>query len=149
MGKLLKLRRSGHFKPILTKPKDCLVWLCWLFCLAWSDVHGQVHNDEKMIDTKYGLQVILKAQPNKGEALADIMIRASKVVMEEKGCLLYLVSVNQESPDEVWITEVWSNKDDHDASLNLPEVRALIGEAIPVLAGPPQKGQELQVLGGI
>ena len=40
---------------------------------------------------KFGMQAILTAVQGKGDDLADIMLRASKVVSELEGCELYLV----------------------------------------------------------
>jgi hypothetical protein len=48
----------------------------------------------------------------------------------------------------VWVTEVWDSKEDDDNSLHVEGVRALISRAMPLLAGQPEKGQELEVIGG-
>ena len=59
------------------------------------------------------------------------------------------VSHSPDDADTVWVTEVWDSKEDHDNSLSVAGVRELIGKAIPILDGPPQKGQELNVIGGL
>ncbi|WP_299701372.1 antibiotic biosynthesis monooxygenase family protein [uncultured Pontibacter sp.] len=97
---------------------------------------------------KYGLHGKLQATAGNGEQLAQILLEASRLVSNAKGCQLYLVSLDQNTPDGVWVTEVWDSKDDHDNSLQVPGVRELIGQAMPLLAGSPQKGQVLEVLGG-
>ena len=97
---------------------------------------------------KYGLHGKLQATAGNGEKLAQILLEAAKLVSTAKGCLLYLVSLDQTTPDGVWVTEVWDSKDDHDNSLQVPGVRELIGQAMPLLDGRPEKGQELEVLGG-
>jgi quinol monooxygenase YgiN len=97
---------------------------------------------------KYGLHGKLQATEGKGEPLAAILLKAAQLVATAKGCHLYLVSEDQNDRDAVWITEVWDSKEDHDNSLHLEGVRELIAQAIPLLAGPPQKGQELVILGG-
>lgn len=96
----------------------------------------------------YGLHGVLKAQEGKGNDLSAILIEASQLVAQVEGCYLYLISQDQLNKDEVWVTEVWRNKSDHDKSLQNPGVKKLISKAIPILAGSPQKGQELDVLGG-
>ena len=98
---------------------------------------------------KYGLHGKLDAAPGKGKALAAILLEAAELVAKSKGCHVYLVSQVTETPDEVWITEAWDSKEDHDASLQNPAVRALIGKAMPLIGSPPQKGQELEILGGL
>jgi quinol monooxygenase YgiN len=60
----------------------------------------------------------------------------------------YIVNQQADDVDAIWITEVWENEADHDASLEIPGVRELIGEAMPILAGPPEAGVKLTVLGG-
>lgn len=98
--------------------------------------------------TFYGLHGVLKAQEGKGNDLATILLEASHLVSQSEGCYLYLISNDNLDKNEVWITEVWRNKSDHDKSLQEPAVKALISRAIPILNGDPQKGQELDVLGG-
>ena len=97
---------------------------------------------------KYGLHGKLQAAEGKGEQLASILLQAAELVSTAKGCHLYLVSEDKNDPDAVWVTEVWDSKEDHDNSLKVEGVRELISQAIPILAGPPQKGQELVILGG-
>lgn len=55
----------------------------------------------------------------------------------------------KEQPNAVWFTKIWDSKEDHDASLKMDAVRALIAQAIPLVDGKPEKGQELEILGGI
>ncbi len=59
-----------------------------------------------------------------------------------------MVSKDKNTPDAVWVTEVWDSKEDHDNSLAVAGVRELIAQAMPLLAGMPEKGQELEILGG-
>ncbi|WP_299990468.1 antibiotic biosynthesis monooxygenase [uncultured Pontibacter sp.] len=97
---------------------------------------------------RYGLHGKLQVTAGNGPQLAQILLEASRLVSTAKGCRLYLVSQEDTSPDEVWVTEVWDSKEDHDNSLQVPGVKELISQAMPLLAGRPEKGQELTVLGG-
>lgn len=98
---------------------------------------------------KYGLHGSLQAKPGSGQELAAILIRAADLVSTAPGCHIYLISIDPAAPDTVWITEAWDSKELHDDSLKLPDVRALIGEAMPLLAGPPTQGLETVILGGV
>lgn len=98
--------------------------------------------------SKYFLHGKLKASSGNGEKLAAILIEASKLVSRSSTCQLYLVSKDPDQPETIWITEVWDNKEAHDASLQNPAVRALIGQAVPILDGMPEGGQALEILGG-
>lgn len=91
----------------------------------------------------------LSAKQGQGAALEQILLRAAKTVESAQGCRMYLISKDKQDADSVWVTEVWSSKEDHDNSLKLDSVRAVIMQAMPIIDGPPQKGQELHVLGGL
>jgi quinol monooxygenase YgiN len=99
--------------------------------------------------TKYGLHSKLTAQAGKGDALAHLLMEASNYVCAHHGCLLYMVSKHQVELDSIYITEVWNTKREHDDSLLDTHVRELISKAIPLIAEPPQGGNELIILGGI
>jgi quinol monooxygenase YgiN len=62
---------------------------------------------------------------------------------------LYVIGLDELEPNAVYITEIWDSKEDHDNSLKVEGVRDLIVKAMPLLDGPPQKGQELEILGGL
>ena len=96
----------------------------------------------------YQLHGSLKAAKGSGNKLANILIEASEVVSELDDCKLYLVSLDKKDEDIIWITEVWESKEAHDSSLALDSIRTLIGKAMPLLDGMPEKGQELNFLGG-
>ena len=96
---------------------------------------------------KYGLQGKLTAQAGKGDELAQILVEASQLMKNAKGCFLYIVGQDEAVPEDVWVTEVWEKIEDHDESLNYPGVKELISKAIPILAGPPQKGMQLKMFG--
>lgn len=98
--------------------------------------------------TKFLLHGKFSTQPSKGDELEDILLQAAELMKKAKGCRQYAISRSEENADEVWVTEIWDNKEDHDNSLSVPGVRELIGQAMPLLAGAPQKGQELILKGG-
>lgn len=95
---------------------------------------------------KYGLHGKLKASPGNGQQLADILLEASRLVSTAKGFGMYMVSLDAADQDAVVITEVWDSKEDHDNSLKSDKVKALIGQAMPILAEMPTGGMVLEVL---
>jgi len=97
---------------------------------------------------KYGLHGKLTATAGNGDQLSAILLEAAKLVSTATGCHLYLVSKDNTDQDSVWVTEVWDSKEDHDNSLNVAGVKELIAQAMPILNGRPEKGQELDILGG-
>lgn len=76
----------------------------------------------------------LEAVPGRRDLLVDILTRR-RADLDEAGCLLYEVGVNEEDPHTVFVTELWTSAQAHEASLSLDSVRAAITEARPLLSG--------------
>lgn len=55
--------------------------------------------------------------------------------LDDAGCLLYEVGTNEDEPDTVYVAELWTSPEAHQASLQLESVRAAIAEAMPLLSG--------------
>lgn len=66
-------------------------------------------------------------------ALADQLIKGTKLISGTKGLIQYLIYTWAD--ESVWVAELWESKEDHDASLELPGVRELIGETMPLIGG--------------
>ena len=98
---------------------------------------------------KYFLHGRLSATKGNGGKLATTLLEASRLMVNAKGCYLYIVSKDRIQSDSVWITEVWESREDLDNSLKVEGVRELISTAMPILDDPPEKGQELDVPGGL
>lgn len=64
------------------------------------------------------------------------------------GCSVYLVGVSSADPNVIWVTEVWESREHHQASLSLPETRAAVERAMPLLTGEFTR-QEIDVVGGL
>jgi len=95
----------------------------------------------------YAMTGKLTAQPGRREMLASILLRASEMVKEMRGCRAYIIMEDTKDEAAVWVFEMWDDKEAHDASLRDERVRVLINEAIPIMAGAPG-GSELRILGG-
>jgi quinol monooxygenase YgiN len=89
----------------------------------------------------------LTAKAGKRSELTAILLRAAEVVSRMTECRAYIVSEDLHDENSVWVFEVWENQQTHDDSLKDEQVRALIAEAMPILAGAPS-GSELRVVGG-
>lgn len=97
---------------------------------------------------KYLLHGKLTAKKGFQEELTAILLKASQLMAGVRGCRLYAVSRNREDDRAVFVTEIWDSKEDHDHSLTSEEVKNLIMKAIPLLENNPEKGQELELIGG-
>lgn len=95
----------------------------------------------------YGMHVKFTAAAGQGDALAAILLEAADGIEADDACLLYVVSRSPAEADTVWVTEAWTSREAHDASLEDPAARALIARAMPLIAGPPE-ADELRPVGG-
>ena len=93
----------------------------------------------------YGLIGKFLAAPGKREELVAIMLEGS---VPMAGCLSYVIARDPAGDDGIWITEVWDNKESHAASLGIPEVKATIAKAMPLIAGFGERF-ETEPLGGV
>lgn len=89
----------------------------------------------------------MRATPGHRDDVVAILLRGLDE-LPAAGCSSYVVNVSDTDPDTIWVFEVWASKTQHDASLQLPSVRAAIASAMPMLTGE-FTGQELTVVGGL
>lgn len=95
----------------------------------------------------YGYIGSMRSRPGCRDKVAEILVGGAEA-LREVGCQLYVISVSETDPDIIWSSEVWDSKEAHDASLQLPEAKAAIAEAMPMLTGEFTR-EELTVLGGL
>lgn len=95
----------------------------------------------------YGYIGSMKTKPGHRDDVVSILLGGVDG-LREVGCELYVVSVSDTDDDTIWVTEVWQSKEQHDESLKLPETRAAISKAMPMLTGE-LTSQELTVVGGL
>ena len=93
----------------------------------------------------YGLIGQMIAAPGKRDDLIAILAESTQGM---PGCLSYILAKDAANPDALWITEVWTDKDSHAASLKLPAVQAAIAKARPIIAGFGQRFETVPV-GGV
>ncbi len=95
----------------------------------------------------YGYLGSLTTRFGHREEVVDILLSGVES-LRAAGCLLYLVSVSATDRTVIWVTEVWQSKEQHEASLRLPQTQAAIARAQPLLTGEFTR-QELTVIGGL
>jgi quinol monooxygenase YgiN len=95
----------------------------------------------------FGMHGAFKAQNGQGEALAAILLEAAEALRADEHCLLYVVSRDLEDSDQIWVTEAWTDREAHDASLQTPGVPEMIARARPLIAGLDGRA-EFEPLGG-
>lgn len=93
----------------------------------------------------YGIINKIVAKPGHSDALQQLLLSSSS---QMPGCRSYIVSVDLADSNVLWITQVWDSEAYHKASLEIPEVRAAIGQAMPMIAGFDSVAK-LRPIGGI
>jgi len=97
----------------------------------------------------YGLIGNQTAKEGKGNQLAQLLIEASKVLEGFEGCIQYIIAQEVKNKDIIWVTEIWTSKEVHSASLQLPEIKSIIAEAMPFIEETSGLGAETIPVGGV
>jgi quinol monooxygenase YgiN len=84
----------------------------------------------------FGLIVQIQSAPGQRALLAEKLLAGSA---DLPGCVNYGIALDKQDADAIWVTEVWESAELHAASLELPQVRAVIAEAGPLIAGFGQR----------
>jgi quinol monooxygenase YgiN len=92
---------------------------------------------------RYGKAV---AREGRGDELARILLGAADELRDDPGCELYLISRQADSPDTVWVTELWASQAALDASLE--RVRGSDSAAAAMALVEDWEMIELELLGG-
>ena len=95
----------------------------------------------------FGLVGKIKAQPGQRDALIDYLQKAATDLGDVDGCYIYIVNKATDDPDGIWVTEVWRSREDHQASLSLDSVKAIIAAARPLIAGMSDRIEMIPVGG--
>jgi len=96
----------------------------------------------------YGLFGKMKSQAGKREDLLALLMQAASNAPAMPGCYVYIINSDPNDPDGIWVYEVWRSQTDHQASLSLDSVRALIASARPLIASFGERF-ELTPIGGM
>ena len=84
---------------------------------------------------RFGMFGKILAKEGQRDALVEILLEAARLLSPLPGCEIYVINVSPSEPDAVWVMEAWRTEADHDASLKMESVRALIAKARPLFAG--------------
>jgi quinol monooxygenase YgiN len=95
----------------------------------------------------YGYIGSMRARDGRRDEVIEILLSGAPG-LSAAGCQLYAVCTSGDDADMIVVTEIWGSAEQHDASLQLPETRAAIARAMPMLTGEFTR-QELTVVGGL
>ena len=80
----------------------------------------------------YGLIGKMIAKPGQRDALLAILLEGAGGM---PGCRSYVIATDPADANAIWITEVWDTEEQHNDSLQLPQVQAAIARARPLIEG--------------
>lgn len=92
----------------------------------------------------FGLIGNFRIAPGKRDEVLRLM---SAGIGSMPGCMSYVIAADNADPDTLWVTEVWENEEFHQASLQLPEVRAVIERVMPYIVGGESIARTTPVIG--
>ncbi|MFC4410393.1 putative quinol monooxygenase [Chungangia koreensis] len=95
----------------------------------------------------FGIFGKISAVEGKRDQLSEILLTAAKALQSMKECEIYMVNINDEEPNSIWVTEVWKDEEAHKASLSNEEVRNLIMKGRSLITGM-ERLNTFEVLGG-
>lgn len=85
--------------------------------------------------SRFGMNVKFTTKPGDRDALVNILLEGEAAMQAMEECELYIVNVSDTEPDAIWVTEVWSSPEAHQASLGHEDTKNSIARAMPLIAG--------------
>ncbi|MFD2445950.1 putative quinol monooxygenase [Bacillus sp. CGMCC 1.16607] len=85
--------------------------------------------------SKFSLFGKFIVQEGERDTLIEILLEAAESMKNLDDCEIYLVNISEDEPNSVYVYEVWSNKNAHQASLTLEATQILIKRAKPIITG--------------
>ena len=97
--------------------------------MPWFDcIDGGLYGEYEM----YGLIGQMQSVPGQRARLVELLSGSTE---DMPGCLSYVIALDPNDENAIWITEVWDDQASHKASLSLSSVRDAISRAKPLIAG--------------
>jgi quinol monooxygenase YgiN len=91
------------------------------------------------MDGHYALINKLIAKPGKRDDVINVLLESGKNFSDNPACILYLVNKDARDPNVIWVEDLWTGKEEHDAALAEPYLRPLMAQAMLLLEGMPEQ----------
>lgn len=96
---------------------------------------------------KFSLFGKFTVQEGERDTMVDILLEAADSLKDIPECEVYLVNISESEQNAVYVYEVWSNENAHQASLTLEATKTLIERAKPIITGM-ERISTLKTMGG-
>ena len=90
--------------------------------------------------TKFSLLNKFIVQEGKNKEMVDILLEAAESMKDLAECEIYLVNIDENEPNSVYVYEVWTDESAHQASLELEVTQTLISRAKPIITSMERIG---------
>jgi len=85
------------------------------------------------MNERYGSHGSLRAKAGRGGDLEALLLEAAQALENNEDCLLYMVARSTEDKDLILVTEAWTSREAHGASLQDEAVKSLIQRGMPLI----------------
>lgn len=98
---------------------------------------------------KHGRIDVLTCAPEDQDKLFDILQHIAKHTESEDDCIFFIISKDDDKPEKIWVTELWTSKKAHDDALtNAPaELIDLINQGMALVTDERQRAFLTPVVG--
>jgi quinol monooxygenase YgiN len=80
----------------------------------------------------------MTALPGRRDELIAVLLDSLRAGGDDSGLLTYSVNTALDDPDTIWLTQLWTDKDAHDATTRSEPVAAATRRVAPLLARQPE-----------
>ena len=89
----------------------------------------------------------LTAKPGKRDQVIQNLIESGTLFDDNAACVMYVVTESSDSPNDIWVFDLWTSGEAHAQALEAPELQPSIAETVPLLEGMPEQ-IEVRARGG-
>jgi quinol monooxygenase YgiN len=80
----------------------------------------------------------MTALPGRCDELIALLHEGFRAGGDDSGLLTYSINAAPEDPDTIWMTQLWTGKEAHDATTRSEAVAAVTQRLLPLLAKQPE-----------
>ena len=80
----------------------------------------------------------MTALPGRRDELIALLHEGFRAGGDDSGLLTYSINTAPEDPDTIWMTQLWSDREAHDATTRSEAVVAVTQRLLPLLTGKPE-----------
>lgn len=87
----------------------------------------------------YSLINKLTAKPGKRDEAISILLESGKPFLQNKACILYLVYQDTVDQNLIWVVDLWTSQQEHDAATANQALRPFVAQVAPLLEDAPEQ----------